>query len=159
VKRGLNDARQGGALQVVQIVLDLVLVIAIALASAHWTWALMAPRALAAPSHAAAPGSIDAAAIVGRHLFGGGDGRLATVRTDGSAIRLLGVLSPGRAILAIGGERVRSFAPGETLSAGVILKEVHADHVLVMRDGALERVGLDRRAARAASQPGAHVRR
>jgi general secretion pathway protein C len=146
----------GGALQVV---LDLALVIGIALASAHWTWALMAPRALAAPSHAAAPGSIDAAAIVGRHLFSGGDERLATVRTDGSAIRLLGVLSPGRAIVAVGNERLRSFAPGETISAGVVLKEVHADHVLVIRDGVPERVGLDRRAARPASQPGANVRR
>lgn len=118
----------------------------------------MAPRALAAPSHTAAPGSIDAAAIVSRHLFGGGDG-LATVRTDGSSIRLLGVLSPGRALVAVGNERSRSFAPGETISAGVILKEVHADHVLVIRDGAPERVGLDRRAARPASQPGANVRR
>jgi len=136
-----------------------VLVIAIALTSAHWTWALTAPRALAAPSHAAAPGAIDAAAIAGRHLFGGGEERLAPLRSDGSGIRLLGVLSPGRAVLAVGGERARSFVPGETLSAGLILKEVHADHVLVMRDGAPERVGLDRRAARAASQPGAHVRR
>ena len=132
--------------------------IGIALASAHWTWALTAPLALAAPSHAAAPSAIDAAAIAGRHLFGGGDER-QTLRSDGSGIRLLGVLSPGRAILAVGSERARSFVPGETLSAGLILKEVHADHVLVMRDGAPERVGLDRRADRTASQPGAHVRR
>ena len=119
----------------------------------------MAPRALAAPSHAAAPGAIDAGAIVSRHLFGGGDDRLMTVRMEGSGMRLLGVLAPGRAILAVGNERVRSYAPGETLSAGVILKEVHADHVLVTRDGAPERVGLDRRAARAALQPGANARR
>ena len=156
MKRVLNNARVGGALQ---IILDLALVTSIALAFAHFTSALMAPRALAAPSFTAAAGSIDAAAIASRHLFGAGDERLMTVRTEGSGIRLLGVLSPGRALLAVGNERVRSYAPGETLSSGVILKEVHADHVLVMRDGAPERVGLDRRASRAASQPGAHVRR
>ncbi len=156
MKRVFNNARVGGALQVI---LDLSLVAAIALAAAHFTSALMAPRALAAPSHAAAPGSLDAAAIAGRHLFGGGDDRLVTVRMEGSGIRLLGVLSPGRALLAVGNERVRSYTPGETLSAGVILKEVHADHVLVLRDGAPERVGLDRRASRAALQPGANVRR
>jgi type II secretory pathway component PulC len=156
VKRGLNNARWGGALQVG---LDLALVAAIAFACAHFTSALMAPRALAAPSHVAAPGSIDSTAIVSRHLFGGGDDRLMTVRMEGSGMRLLGVLAPGRAILAVGNERVRSYAPGETLSAGVILKEVHADHVLVTRDGAPERVGLDRRAARAALQPGANARR
>ena len=156
MKRGLNNARVGGALQVI---LDLALVTAIALVCAHFTSTLMAPRALAAPSFAAAPGSIDAAAIASRHLFGAGDERLMIVRTEGSGLRLLGVLSPGRALLAVGNERVRSYAPGETLSPGLILKEVHADHVLVIRDGASERVGLDRRAGRAASQPGAHVRR
>ena len=151
----MNDARLGGSLY---LVVDLVLVVALALVSAYWTWQLIAPRVVAAPSFSATPAAADAGALARRHLFGSG-GENAAVETRSGAVRLLGVASPGRALIAVGGERARAYVPGESLTAGLVLREVHADHVVVARDGVLERITLDRRVARGASQPGANVRR
>src|SRR5262245_46026923 len=121
----MNDARLGGALY---LVVDLVLVVALALVLAYWTWQLIAPRVAAAPSFSAAPAATDAGALARGHLFGSG-GESTAVETRSGSVRLLGVVSPGRALIAVGGERARAYVPGESLTPALVLKEVHADHV------------------------------
>lgn len=45
------------------------------------------------------------------------------------------------------GAAPRVAGAGESVAPGILLKEVHADHVVLDKDGALERLKLDRRAA------------
>ena len=63
----------------------------------------------------------------------------------------------GRAILGMQGSRPVLVAAGEPIADGVQLHEVHADHVIVLRQGMPERLELERRASRA-SPPPASVR-
>ncbi len=142
-----NWLAEGGLL----LLLELALVAALGAVLAHWTWAALTPRALA-PSALEAPAQTRAAAMpVKPHLFGAAPGSAAPA--SGTKLRLVGVLSPGargagRAIFALENGRSRSAGVGETISAGFVLQEVHADHVLVSHDGTLERFRLDRRARR-----------
>ena len=125
--------------------MDLALLVALGGVLAHATWTLFAPRASAAPSFAPAP-SVDAGAIVARHLFGASESAGAVSAATG--IRLLGVIAPRRAILVLGSERPRSFAAGDAIAPGMVLDEVQPDHVIIRRDGARERVALERRTSR-----------
>jgi general secretion pathway protein C len=125
-------------------VLDLALVAALALTLAWWTWALAAPAAVAAPSYAA-PAALEAAdAARLRGLFGAPRAAPAAA----GPLRLVGVASPSRAIFALQGEKPRAARPGEEIVPGTTLREVHRDHVVVERNGALERLGLERDARR-----------
>jgi hypothetical protein len=54
------------------------------------------------------------------------------------------------------GSRPVHVAVGEPIADGVELHEVHADHVIVLRQGIAERLELERRASRAS--PPAAVR-
>jgi general secretion pathway protein C len=136
--------------------LEFALLAVLAVALAQWTWVALTPRAVAESALPGASESGKADASVKRHLFGAGTPGLLQQQgaAPASSVRLLGVVSPGtagkgRAIFASesGGRRVVN--AGEALSTGVVLKEVHPDHVVVTRDGAVERIVLDRRAAAA----------
>lgn len=126
-------------------VLDLALAAALALTLAHWTWALGAPAAVAAPSYAApaALAAADAARL--RGLFGAP--RAATPAAAGP-LRLVGVVAPSQAVFALQGGKPRAARPGEEIVPGSILREVHRDHVVVERNGAVERLGFERDARR-----------
>jgi general secretion pathway protein C len=139
--------------------LEFALLALLAAALAQWTWIALTPRSVADATLPGARESGQASVSVKRHLFGfntpGESPQPGAPRA--TSLKLLGVISPGmagtgRAIFSAdrGGRRVAS--AGEELSAGVVLKEVHADHVVVIRDGAVERVVLDRRAAAAPSR-------
>ena len=137
---------RGGALKIFlpPALLDAALVAALAVATAYWTWALAAPAAVAAPSYAA-PAATDAAAAARlRALFGAPRAAPAAA----GPLRLVGVASPGQAVFALQGEKPRAARPGEEIVPGTILREVHGDHVVVERNGALERLGLERHARR-----------
>jgi len=133
--------------------LELALVAALAISLAHWTWVALAPGATAAPSVA----SQSAAPLAGRprmpNLFGAPPERAAA--GDGAQdfrVKLRGVISPsaadkGRAIFALENGKSTTTSPGEAIVPGVVLQEVHADHVLVSRDGATRRITLERRSA------------
>lgn len=126
------------------LVIDLALVAALAVTLAWWTWALAAPAAVAAPAYAA-PAALDAAdAARLRGLFGAPRAAPAAA----GPLRLVGVIAPGRAVFALQGEKPRAARPGEEIVPGTILREVHRDHVVVERNGALERLGLERHARR-----------
>ena len=134
---------RGGALQFLPRVLDLALVAALAATLAWWTWALAAPAAVAASSYAA-PAAPAAPGARLRNLFGAP----AAATPAAGPLRLVGVASPRQAIFALQGEKPRAARPGEEIVPGTILREVHRDHAVVERNGALERLGLERNARR-----------
>lgn len=140
--------------EALSLLVDLAFVVAFAGVLAYWTVEIASPPAIAAP--AAAPDGVvtDGASVAGRHLLGSSDGQ---VETGSSRFKLLGVIAPDGAILAAGGEPPRSFATGDAIAAGIVLKEVHADHVILTINGAAERLVLDRRAARVETSRGARV--
>jgi general secretion pathway protein C len=129
--------------------LDLALVVALGAAAAHWTWILIAPHPLALPAHASA---VETAAgpIVARGLFGEPGGTSA--HQPALNLKLVGVFaprahaagSPGRAVFTLATGETTSVAEGESVSPGVVLREVHPDHVLVTRDGVVQQIALDR---------------
>jgi general secretion pathway protein C len=137
---------KGGALKIFlpPAVLDAALVAALAVTAAWWTWVLAAPAALAASSYAA-PAAPDAAAAARmRTLFGVSRAAPAAA----GPLRLVGVVAPSRAVFALQGGKPRAARPGEEIVPGTILREVHRDQVVVERNGALERLGLERDARR-----------
>jgi len=137
-------------------VLEFALLAVLAVALAQWTWIVLTPRATAESALPGVGASGHADASVKRHLFGVGTTSLLQQQgsAPASSFRLLGVIAPdtagkGRAIFASTSDGRKVVSVGETPFAGVVLKEVHPDHVVVTRDGAVERIALDRRAAAA----------
>jgi hypothetical protein len=123
----------------VALALDLALIAALAVAAAYCTWVLLAPRAKAAPALGAESRAQEAASPAARRLFSA----QAPQAASSSSVRLVGVVAPGRAVFTENG-RPRTAAVGESVG-GLELREVHADHVVVSRGGALERLSLERR--------------
>jgi len=121
----------------------------LAWSAADWTWVLLA-RSGAVPQPATierADNSAATKAIAARRLFGGTD--------DGSAgltslnLKLHGVFAiRGRltpvAIIEVSGSGERAVAVGDDVVAGVTLESVHPDYVLLRRQGALERLELEK---------------
>lgn len=130
----------------VYFLLELALVAALAVMLAHWTWTFAAPASLAAPSRAVL--AADAKTDVPRGLFGGA-GETARAEAVAADLRLVGVIAGpgGRAMFKSQGGAPRIAGAGEAVAPGIVLKEVHADHVVLEKGGALERLKLDRRAA------------
>jgi Type II secretion system protein C len=142
--------------------LELALVAALGVGLAHVTWLAMAPRTPGAPSAIAQSAQPQAGAVAARQLFGaaGGASSARSVVTA-TGLVLLGVFSmpepgAGRAILRVQGNRPALVAAGEAIADGVQLHEVHADHVIVLRQGVAERIDLERRSR--SSPPPASVR-
>ena len=125
--------------------LEFALVAALAAALAWWTWALAAPAAVAASSYAAPAARPSGDGVRLRSLFGA---PAAATPAAAGPLRLVGVASPRQAIFALQGEKPRAARPGEEIVPGTILREVHRDHAVVERNGALERLGLERDARR-----------
>jgi Type II secretion system protein C len=139
--------------------LELVLVAALGVGLAHVTWLTIAPRTAGAPSATAQSAQPQPGVTAARKMFG-------TPVADASAKRmvaatglvLLGVFSSahpraGHAILGMQGGRPAFIAAGEPIAEGVSLHEVHADHVIVLRQGMPERIELERGASRASPPP------
>jgi len=139
--------------------LELALVAGLAVSFAYWTWVAASPRVAAATAFAAQVEPQSRGPLVKRHLFGVAL-EDAAIQTKGAAagagLSLLGVFArgnpdAGRAILAPQGARPIMVAAGEAIADGLVLLEVHPDHVIVLRNGAPERVDLERVTARAAA--------
>ena len=103
------------------------------------TWVLLAPSAKAAPALGEQARAIESPSPAARRMFGGGAPQAAA----SGAVRLVGVLSPGRAVFIENG-RPRTAAVGESVG-DLVVREVHPDYVLVSRGGELERLVLERR--------------
>ena len=139
--------------------LELVLVAAFGVALAHVTWVTLAPRTAGAPAAVAPSAQPPPGALAARHMFGAPRSDLTAKRVDtATGLVLIGVFSSaepgaGRAILGMQGSRPAIVAAGEAIADGVQLHEVHADHVIVLRQGIPERLDLERRASRASPAP------
>jgi hypothetical protein len=145
------------------VLLEFTLVAALAVTLAYWTWVALAPPATAAPAIGVEAEHQRPGAIVQRHLFGAArEGMAGGESSSGSTLRLkvLGVFArgepgAGRAIVALDNGRPVTVSAGDGIVAGIVLQEVHPDHVLVLRAGVIERINLERRAATLEAKPGA----
>ena len=137
--------------------LELALIAALGVSLAHWTWVALAPRAVAASALTEPAGAAPGTVPVRRNLFvfgaaQEGKGPVVIDASPASRIKLLGVLAhgaagSGRAIFALETGKAKTVEAGSQVVPGLVLREVHADHVFVARNGAVERMKLDRRAA------------
>lgn len=120
--------------------ISIVALMLLALVLAYWTWAWMAPRpeprlqaSLQASTRLSAAGT----------LFGVvQQGRDANVVT-GLAISLLGVVAgvggeQGYALIRLDANKTVSVPAGADIAPGIRLVQVHADHVIVERNGLRE---------------------
>jgi hypothetical protein len=121
------------------LALDLVLIAALAGAAAYGTWVLLAPRAKAAPALGEQARALEAPSPAARRLFGAA----ASPQAAAGPVRLVGVISPGRALFSENG-KPRAAAVGESVGE-LVVREVHPDYVVVSRRGELERMTLERR--------------
>jgi general secretion pathway protein C len=143
---------QGGG----SAVLELVLTALLGIALAHWTWVVLSPRVVAASALQSQPDEERVAAAVNkRNLFGevqAGKAAPVAEASSASSVKLLGVVATGaagagRAILVLESGRSKTVESGWQVEPGLVLKEVYPDYVIVARNGALERIRLNRRAA------------
>jgi general secretion pathway protein C len=131
--------------QFVGVALTTILVVALGLQLAWWGWhfLLPAPTIIASnPSTGAASDDISLA----RRLFGGGDG--APAEASASDIRLKGVFAVDGVTLSAAvvnwSGKDQAVRMGQELMKGATLAEVHADHIIVARNGGRERIELDK---------------
>jgi type II secretory pathway component PulC len=141
--------------------LELALVAALGAGLAYGTSLAIAPRAIAAPGALAEATQAQSGAQAERELFGVARAGSAAPARVMSNLVLLGVLSGpdsrGRAILAGVGNRPAIVSAGEAVGDGIVLQEVHPDHVVIVRHGVPERIALERSGPQA-SPPSAPVR-
>jgi type II secretory pathway component PulC len=144
--------------------LEVALVVVLATSLAYWTWVALAPRAVAGPEFA---GQLDvpASGRIGRHnLFGVAQvGTAAPNAQPASRLRLAGVVVPlgsgtGKALFKLENGKPAFASVGDAIVPGVVLKEVHRDHVIVSRDGVHEQIAIDRHGANHAKEAGAQRR-
>lgn len=125
-----------------------------------------APAAARSIPQPAAAGTPDPGGIPGWHLFGSAEGpapRPAATPAPPPTrlqLKLTGVLAAAqpqdaRAIITRPGAPARTYRLGEAVDAGARLHEVHADHVLLERNGRYETLGLERIEDLPAPPPGA----
>ena len=135
--------------------LELALIAALGISLAHWTWIALAPRAVAASVLSGQPEGERLNPSLKRNLFGvapEGKANPVAEASPASGMKLLGVLSrgvagAGRAIFALDTGKPKTVEAGSQIAGGLVLKEVHSDYVLIARNGSIERMKLDRRAA------------
>lgn len=125
------------------IALDLALISGLAIAAAYCTWVWLAPRVAAAPAPGVESRAQEAPSAAARRLFASA----APQAERTTALRLIGVIAPKRAIFLVAENgRPRSAAVGESVGE-IQLLEVHPDHVVVSRGDTREHLTLEQRAA------------
>ena len=120
--------------------LTLVAVALLGAVLAYWTWAWFAPRAEPRMEAIAAQnGSVASAGA----LFGNVPRSQAAAAPTGIAIKLLGVVAAssgrrGYAVVQLEAKQILAVHEGEDVAPGIRLAEVHADHVILERNGVRE---------------------
>ncbi|MBC7944446.1 MAG: PDZ domain-containing protein [Burkholderiales bacterium] len=124
---------------------------------ARWTWLIVSPEAIAEAAGSTRV-SIDTAAaadsIVAAHLFGTAEAPRPVVQAavpTSLNVKLKGVFSavgkqPAYAILNSDNQGDRHIKAGSEVKAGVVLAEIHPQHVVLSRDGVMELVELEEKA-------------
>lgn len=113
---------------------------------AMWTWRVLTPTATVAALDL--QGDVNLSLVGSRPWFGKiptGPAAEARPKATGVVLQLVGVFAGGgkpAAIMVVGSALPLPFVQGETITDGIVLKSIHPDHVLVVRDGLEERVNL-----------------
>jgi general secretion pathway protein C len=116
----------------------------LAVVLAYWMWAWFAPRP--EPRAPAAVQAGGATVEVANGLFGNAQAAKGIAASSGSA-KLVGVVAasgsrPGYAVLRLDAKKSVAVQQGEEIEPGLRLAEVHADHVVLDRSGAREKLPL-----------------
>ena len=137
-------------------------VVALAGVLAYWTWVWFAPAAVARVGADAGPAS---RSDLAQGLFGASAANGVAAAPTAISIRLLGVAAAegaqrGYAVVQLEGRQILAVREGEELAPGILLAEVHTDHVILSRNGARESLSFPERGAQsrdpaALAQPGA----
>jgi general secretion pathway protein C len=122
----------------------------LAVVLAYWMWAWFAPRP--EPRAPAAVQARGANLEVANGLFGSAQGAKGSAANSGSA-KLVGVVAasgsrPGYAVLRLDAKKSVAVQQGEEIEPGLRLAEVHADHVVLDRSGAREKLPLPEKAGK-----------
>jgi general secretion pathway protein C len=127
--------------------LTLVAVALLGAVLAYWTWVWFAPRAVPRmETSSVQSGSVAAAG----GIFGRVPRNQAAAAPTGIAIKLLGVVAAsggrrGYAVLQLEAKQILAVHEGEDVAPGIKLAEVHADHVILERNGVRETLAWPQR--------------
>ncbi len=127
--------------------LTLVAVALLGAVLAYWTWVWFAPRAVPRmETSSVQSGSVAAAG----GIFGKVPAKQAAAAPTGIAIKLLGVVAAsggrrGYAVLQLEAKQILAVHEGEEIAPGIRLAEVHADHVILERNGVRETLAWPQR--------------
>jgi general secretion pathway protein C len=114
---------------------------------AYWSWAWLAPAPV--PRAAAAAETTGSAQSAGG-LFGSAK---ESVAAASGAVRLTGVVAAsggrrGHAVLRLDGKKTVAVLQGDDVEPGLRLAEVHADHIVLERNGARETLAWPEKAGK-----------
>ncbi len=120
---------------------------------AYWTWAWFAPRPEPRTPAAVQTG---ARTEIAYGLFGSAQRASNGAAPTGIAVSLLGVVAAsggrsGFAVLRLDAKQTVAVREGGEIKPGVVLAEVHADHVVLERSGTRETLALPKQGKSAAS--------
>lgn len=146
--------------QFVGTALSIVLIIALGLQLAWWGWHFLLPTPTSVASNSGT-GAASNDMTLARKLFGGGDAE-PTAEASASDIRLKGVFAVDGVTLSAAvvnwSGKDQAVRMGQELMKGATLAEVHADYIVVARNGGRERIELDKFRVATASAPNAQSR-
>lgn len=121
------------------------LLIALGLQLAWWSWHFLLPAPNINALNPSTGGALEDIAL-SRRLFGGGEAAQA-IEAAASDIRLKGVFAVDGVTLSAAvvnwAGKDQAVRMGQELMKGATLAEVHADYIIVARNGARERIDLD----------------
>ena len=132
--------------QFVGTMLTIILIVALGLQLAWWGWHFLLPAPTAAASNPSTGAALDDITLA-RKLFGGGDAE-PYAEASASDIRLKGVFAVDGVALSAAvvnwSGKDQAVRVGQELMKGATLTEVHADYIVVARNGGSERIELDK---------------
>ncbi len=132
--------------QFVGTTLTIMLIVALGLQVAWWGWHFLLPAPTIAASSTNTGAGLDDIALA-RKLFGDGDAEPAA-EASASDIRLKGVFAVDGVTLSAAvvnwSGKDQAVRMGQELMKGATLAEVHADYIVVARNGGRERIELDK---------------
>ena len=140
---GMQDIsldRSGLAQTAVVSSVTLVALVLLGVVLAYWTWVWLGPRSEPRAQPLAEPAGGVASAT---SLFGNVQQGRNIAAPTGIAINLLGVVAAsgdrrGYAVVQLEGKQILAVHEREDISPGIRLAEVHADHVILERNGTRE---------------------
>lgn len=130
---------RGASLKNAATLATLAALVLLAAVLAYWSWRWVAP-----PPASRAPAAELAAGAAADGLFGKLSSASSAVAPP-SAVRLMGVVAAatgrsGYAVLKMDAKKAVAVPQGEDIEPGLRLAEVHADHVVLERNGAREKL-------------------